>query len=174
MVRHGFGSSPKRPEQLLGIVTYLSGEPPPMPRCYVPQAVLASDFHRESQTNGTHSRIGQRAGEIVKRSEPGSRLGAQKESVIFRMGVGPRDEPIEGDGSNEGVCVLSGRRGKRSQEFGDFADPRAAVALILFGGRKTQGLANVFLMNSADRAARSDAVIPFDDDCDLVFKAPNL
>ena len=145
-----------------------------MPRCDVAQAVLSSDFHRDFQTNGAHSRIWQSAGEIIQGSESDSRLGTESKGVILRMGVGTCDEPVERDRANEGICVLSRRSRERSQEAGDFTDAGAAITLILFGGRKTQCLANILLVNSADCAARSDTVITLDHDGDLVLKSPNL
>src|SRR5712692_5271754 len=83
------------------------------------------------------------------------------------MGVGAGDKPVEADSSDEGFCVLDGRGRKSGQEFGDFVDAGAAVALILSCGEKSHCLANVLLVNSANRAAGSNTVIAFDYDRDL-------
>src|SRR5258708_22632794 len=88
------------------------------------------------------------------------------------MGVGAGDKPVEADSSDEGFCVLDGRGRKSAQEFGDFVDVGAAVALILSCGEKSHCLANVLLVNSANRAAGSNTVIAFYYDRDLVFKSP--
>src|SRR5258708_12223217 len=90
------------------------------------------------------------------------------------MGVCTCDEPVERDRANEGICVLSRRSRERSQEAGDFTDAEAAITVILFGGRKTQCLANILLVNSADCAPCSDTVITFHDEDDLLSKSPHL
>src|ERR1700728_228502 len=90
------------------------------------------------------------------------------------MSVGTSDKPVEGNGADKGFCVFEGRGRNRCQEFSDFTDAGAAIALIFSCGGKTHCLANVFLMNSVNSTAASYTVVTLNHDRDLVLKSPDF
>jgi transcriptional regulator with XRE-family HTH domain len=104
--------------------------------------IIHSKFHRQFDLVKPLVSVGQDAREIVERSEPDISSGADEDAVVFRMTVGPGDEPIEGERVNEGLHI--GCRSARvvSEQADNVAGTGTSIVLLFLGRGESERLAH--------------------------------
>ncbi len=127
--------------------------------------VGAADFHGEAGLlDGDVPGIGEGGGEIVEGGEADLAFFGKEEAVVFGVGVGAADDPVEEEGVEEALHVLLGAVGEVADEGEDGFGGGAAFVFVFVGGRAGEGLAAVFLMDALHAAVEKDAVEALDDE----------
>src|SRR3546814_12980609 len=96
------------------------------------EPVVAADLHGHLQLRQVEVWICQGAGDVIQRGE--SHLGSLEEQcVVLGMSVRCSDQPVEGEGIDEGLDCRTGGSGRHrhAQQVCDLVRRRPTVALVL-------------------------------------------